>query len=87
MSKDNKQSFNKNNNKEELDINGNPIDPNRKYIGNKVRVPMASPNASIYKNSATIILRGKPITEKQKKEAKFLEFLTRAPINFNEGDE
>ena len=84
MSKDNKQSVNKNNNKEELDINGNPIDPNRKYIGNKVRVPMASPNASIYKNSATIILRGKPITEKQKKEAKFLEFLTRAPISFND---
>ena len=67
-----------------MDINGNPIDPNRKYIGNKVRVPMASPNASIYKNSATIILRGKPITEKQKKEAKFLEFLTRAPISFND---
>ena len=41
MSKDNKQSFNKNNNKEELDINGNPIDPNRKYIGNKVKIPMA----------------------------------------------
>ena len=87
MSKEKKQSLNNNNDKEELDINGNPIDPNRKYIGNKVRVPMASPNASIYKNSATIILRGKPITEKQKKEAKFLEFLTRAPINFNEGDE
>ena len=63
MSNEKKQSLNKNNDKEELDINGNPIDPNRKYIGNKVRVPMASPNASIYKNSATIILRGKPITE------------------------
>ena len=84
MSKDNKQSFNKNNNKEELDINGNPIDPNRKYIGNKVKVPMVSPNHPIYKTSATIILRGKPITEKQKKEAKFLEFLTRAPISFND---
>ena len=87
MSKEKKQSLNKNNDKEELDINGNPIDPNRKYIGNKVKIPMASPNASIYKNSATIILRGKPITEKQKKEAKFLEFLSRAPICFNEGDE
>ena len=87
MSKEKKQSLNNNNDKEELDINGNPIDPNRKYIGNKVKIPMASPNASIYKNSATIILRGKPITEKEKKEAKFLEFLTRAPINFNEGDE
>ena len=84
MSKEKKQSLNNNNDKEELDINGNPIDPNRKYIGNKVKIPMASPNASIYKNSATIILRGKPITEKQKKEAKFLEFLTRAPISFND---
>ena len=84
MSKEKKQTPNKDNNKEELDINGNPIDPNRKYIGNKVKIPMASPNASIYKNSATIILRGKPITEKQKKEAKFLEFLSRAPISFND---
>ena len=84
MSKEKKQSLNNNNDKEELDINGNPIDPNRKYIGNKVKIPMASPNASIYKNSATIILRGKPITEKEKKEAKFLEFLSRAPISFND---
>ena len=87
MSKEKKQSLNNNNDKEELDINGNPIDPNRKYIGNKVKVPMASPNHPIYKTSATIILRGKPVTEKQKKEAKFLEFLSRAPISFNEGDE
>ena len=84
MSKEKKQSLNKYNDKEELDINGNPIDPNRKYIGNKVKIPMASPNHPIYKTSATIILRGKPITEKQKKEAKFLEFLSRAPISFND---
>ena len=87
MSKEKKQALNNNNDKEELDINGNPIDPNRKYIGNKVKIPMAPPNHPIYKTSATIILRGKPITEKQKKEAKFLEFLSRAPISFNEGDE
>ena len=87
MSKEKKQSLNNNNDKVELDINGNPIDPNRKYIGNKVKVPMASPNHPIYKTSATIILRGKPITEKQKKEAKFLEFLSRAPISFDEGDD
>ena len=87
MSKEKKQSLNNNNDKEELDINGNPIDPNRKYIGNKVKIPMASPNHPIYKTSATIILRGKPITEKQKKEAKFLEFLSRAPISFDEGDD
>ena len=84
MSKEKKQSLNNNNDKVELDINGNPIDPNRKYIGNKVKVPMASPNHPIYKTSATIILRGKPITEKQKEELKFLEFLSRAPISFND---
>ena len=77
----------KNKVKEELDINGNPIDPKRKYIGNKVKIPMASPNSSIYKTSSTIILRGKPVTEKQKKKAKFLEFLSRAPISFDEGDD
>ena len=87
MSEDKKQSSNKNKDKEELDINGNPIDPKRKYIGNKVKIPMASPNSSIYKTSSTIILRGKPINEKQKKEAKFLEFLSRAPISFDEGDD
>jgi len=81
MSKEKKQSPIKNNNKEELDINGNPIDPKKKYIGNKVKIPMASPNHPVYKEGATIILRGKPITEKQKKEAKFLEFLSRAPIS------
>ena len=85
MSKKKKQLPYKNNDGEELDFFGNPIDPKREYIGNKVKVPMASPNSSIYKTSATIILRGKPITEKQKKEAKFLEFLSRAPISFDEG--
>ena len=44
MSKENNQSPNKNKGKEELDINGNPIDPKKKYIGNKVKIPMASPN-------------------------------------------
>ena len=83
MSKDKKQLPYKNNDKVELDWNGNPIDPKKEYIGNKVKIPMASPNPSRYKNSATIILRGKPITEKQKKEAKLLEFLSRAPISFD----
>ena len=72
------------NEKEELDCNGNPIDPKREYIGNKVKVPMASPNSSIYKSSATIILRGKPKDDKQEKESKLLEFLSRAPISFND---
>ena len=72
------------NQKKELDCNGNPIDPKREYIGNKVKVPMASPNSSIYKSSATIILRGKPKDDKQEKESKLLEFLSRAPISFND---
>ena len=86
MSKEKKEIPNKDNNKEELDINGNPIDPNRKYIGNKVKIPMASPNSSIYKTSSTIILRGKPITEERNKKANLLEFLSRAPISFEKGD-
>ena len=81
MSKEKKQSPNKKNDKEELDINGNPIDPKKKYIGNKVKIPMASPNHPVYKEGATIILRGNPITTQDKKEAKFLEFLSRAPIS------
>ena len=86
MSLDKKQSTNKNNGKEELDYFGNPIDPKRKYIGNKVKIPMASPNSSIYKTSSTIILRGKPITEERNKKANLLEFLSRAPISFEKGD-
>ncbi len=87
MSKEKNQFPNKNKDKEELDINGNPIDPKRKYIGSKVKIPMASRDHPVYKTSATIILRGKPKTEKQKKEAKFLEFLNRAPISFGDGEE
>ena len=75
------------NEKEELDCNGNPIDPEREYIGNKVKVPMASPNSSIYKTSATIILRGKPITKKKEKKTKLSEFLSRAPIRFNDNED
>tara|TARA_B100001121_G_C18133993_1_gene364773 strand:- start:64 stop:333 length:270 start_codon:yes stop_codon:yes gene_type:complete len=75
------------NKKEELDYNGNPIDPKREYIGNKVKLPMASPNSSIYKTSATIILRGKPITKKKEKKTKLSEFLSRAPIRFNDNED
>ena len=53
-------------------------------IKNEDTIQFLSPSASIYKNSATIILKGKPITEKQKKEVKFLEFLSRAPISFDD---
>ena len=75
------------NKKEELDYNGNTIDPKREYIGNKVKLPMASPNSSIYKTSATIILRGKPITKKKEKKTKLSEFLSRAPIRFNDNED
>ena len=84
MSKKKKQLPNEN--KETLDINGNPIDTNRKYIGNKVKIPMASPNHPVYKTGATIILRGKPIATQHKKEAKFLDFLSRAPISFEDDE-
>ena len=84
MSNEKKQSLNKNNDKEELDINGNPIDPNREYIGNRVKVPMASPNSSIYKTPSIIVLKGKSITSDERRKAKFLEFLSRAPFSFNE---
>ena len=63
-------------------------DTNKKHIKlNGKRIRFLSPDSSIYDTSSTIILRGKPITEKQKKEAKFLEFLSRAPISFDEGDD
>ena len=87
MSKKKKQLPYKNNDGEELDINGNQIDPKRKYIGNKVKIPMASPNHPVYKTSATIIIGGRPLTTEHKKKEKFLEFLSRAPISFDKGDE
>ena len=63
-------------------------DTNRKHLKlNGKRIRFLSPDSSIYDTSATIILRGKPITEKQKKETKFLEFLSRAPIGFDKGDD
>ena len=60
-------------------------DKKGKYIEiNGKRIRFLSPDSSFYDTSSTIILRGKPITEKQKKEAKLLEFLSRAPISFND---
>ena len=45
-------------------------DNNKKFlVVNGKKIPFASPNDPVYKEGATIILRGKPITEKQKKEA------------------
>ena len=87
MSKDKKQLPYKNSDGEELDFNGDPIDPKREYIGNKVKVPMASPNSSIYKTSSTIIIGGRVEKTEDKKKEKFLEFLKRAPISFNDNED
>ena len=62
-------------------------DTNKKHIKlNGKRIRFLSPDSSIYDTSSTIILKGKPITEKQKKETKLLEFLSRVPISFNDDD-
>ena len=60
---------------------------NKKEILKKLNINQASSDCSVYKNSATIILRGKPVTAQDKKEAKFFEFLSRAPISFNDKEE
>ena len=74
---------------EPLDCNGNPIDPNKEYIGDKFKVPMLSPDSSFYKNNSTIILFGRPQKTKvqEKPKTKFEEFLNRAPISFGNEDE
>ena len=56
---------------------------NKKEILKKLNINQASSDCSVYKKSATIILRGKPITAQSKKESKFLDFLSRAPISFD----
>ena len=60
---------------------------NKKDILKKLNIKQASSDSSVYNNSATIILRGKPIKAQNKKESKFLEFLSRAPISFDYGEE
>ena len=52
----------------------------------KLKIRFLSPEASIYKTSATIILKGKPINKVESKGKKFLEFLSRAPISFDNDD-
>jgi len=74
MSKEEKQLSKKDNNKKFLVVNGKNI-------------PFASPNHPVYKEGATIILKGKPITTQDKKVAKFLDFLSRAPISFDDREE
>ena len=59
-------------------------DTNKKHIKlNGKRIQFLSPDSSIYDTSSTIIIRGKPITEKQKKEERLFGFLSRAPISFD----
>ena len=65
-----KKSLNKDTNKKHIKLNGK-------------RIRFLSPDSSIYDTSSTIILRGKPLNENQRKEVKLLEFLSRAPISFD----
>ena len=60
-------------------------DTDRKYLeinGRKIR--FLSPKASIYKNSSIIILKGKSSIVPAKKKPKLLDFLSKAPISFEE---
>ena len=73
----------------ENENNGNPIDPKRKNLGKKTKVPFLSADSDFYKNNSTIILfggRGKQ-EHKQTPKSKFEEFLSRAPISFNDEEE
>ena len=55
---------------------------------NGKRIKFLSPNSSIYKNDSTIILFGRRYTEPENKaKSKFEEFISRAPISFNNGEE
>ena len=55
---------------------------------NGKRIKFASPNSSVYKNNSTIILfggrRNKP---EENPKSKFEEFLSRAPISFENEEE
>ena len=60
-------------------------DTNKKHVElNGKRIRFLSADSSIYDTSSTFIFRGKLITKKQKNEAELLEFLSRAPISFND---
>ena len=83
--KEKKRATSKISNSEPLDINGNPINPKRKYLGKKFKIPIASPDCSLYKEFSTIILFGRKLEQKPKKtrRKKFEDFLSRAPISFD----
>ena len=84
-----KQTTSKVSSNEPLDINGNPIYPKRKYLGKKIKIPIAGPDCSLYKNNSTIILFGRKLSQepKQTAKSKFEEFLSRAPISFDNEEE
>ena len=55
---------------------------------NGKRIKFVLPNCSLYKNDATIILFGaQRIKPKNKSKNKFEEFLSRAPISFDNEEE
>ena len=53
----------------------------------RLKIKFLSPEASIYKTSATIILRGKSSKAKKNENTKPNEFLSIASISFDKGDE
>ena len=60
-------------------------DTDRKYLEiNGKRIRFLSPEASIYKNSSIIILKGKSSIVPAKKKPKLLDFLSKTPISFEE---
>ncbi len=55
---------------------------------NGKKIKFLSPDASIYKNDSTIILFGsKGIKSVEKPKSKFEEFISRAPISFENEEE
>ena len=54
--------------------------------GKKIR--FLSPDSSIYKNDSTIILFGRRLSQPNNDpKSKFEEFISRAPISFDNGEE
>ena len=55
---------------------------------NRKKIRFLSPDSSIYKNDSTIILFGRRCTEPDNKpKSKFEEFISRAPISFENEEE
>ena len=57
-------------------------------VVNGKKIKFASPNSSVYKNNSTIIFFGRRHTEPDNKpKSKFEEFISRAPISFDNEEE